>query len=102
MARPRWPVPTYRVRIGAHDVPPRWRIEARTFKLPASSADAACLRGVRWTHSDAGVPCWKPCVRRSLTFTTAEALSPTTEDQTVHATPLLPRQLPLWTGRIAA
>jgi hypothetical protein len=100
--RTRWPLPSYRVRIAAHTIPPRWFIPAQTLDLPAGTVEAACSTAVRWAHSDAGVPCWKPCVRRSLTFTTAEALSATTEDQTVQATPLLPAQLPLWTDRMAA
>jgi hypothetical protein len=100
-SRPRRPLPTFRVRIDAHDVPPRWRIEAHTVELTAPDADAAALRVVRWAQADAGVPPWWPCVRHSLTFTTAKA-PPTAEDQTVHATPLVPQQLPLWTDRIAA
>ena len=67
----RLPPPMYRVRITAHDVPPRWRIETQTVKLPAPSADFACDRAVKWVHSDARLPPLRRFVRHSLEFTTA-------------------------------
>jgi hypothetical protein len=97
----RWPRPSYRVRIAAHAIPPRWFIPASSCTLLATSAEYACERAVRWSHADHDVPPWRPCIRRSLEFTTAEALSPT-KDGAVQATSLLPAQLPLWTDRIAA
>lgn len=74
--RGHWPPPTYRVSVEAHDVPPRWRIKARTVKLPAPNGNYARRRVIEWTHSDAGVPPWKPCMRVSWPYTTAKLVAP--------------------------
>jgi len=66
--------PQWRVELAAHDLPPRWRVPARSVALPAVSAEDACLRVIRWAHSDIGVPPWKPCVRHSMRFAAAKPL----------------------------
>jgi hypothetical protein len=93
--------PMFRVEIEAHDVPPRWHIDARTTELSSNTAAYACERVIRWAHSDVGVPPWKACIRRSLEYTIATRLDiPAPELATVTA---LPIQLALWTrDRIAA
>src|ERR1700690_1038548 len=62
----------WRVELAAHDLPPRWRVPARTARLPAVSAESACLRVIRWAHSDIGAPPWRPCTRLSMRFATAK------------------------------
>ncbi len=86
MKRP--PPQMFRVRIASHDVPPRWRIKAQTFKLTAPSADFASDRAVKWVHSDARVPPMRRFVRRSLEFTTATAMGAATVS-TIEVAPAL-------------
>jgi hypothetical protein len=72
----RLPPQTWKVRIAAHAVPPRWLIPSQTVRLPAPDAEDACLRAVRWAHADADVPPMRSLLRRSLQHATAKALSP--------------------------
>jgi hypothetical protein len=66
--------PLHRVRIAAHDVPPRWRIDAQTITLPAPSAESAIEAAIGQAQRAAGLPPWRPCRRASLPFVTAEPL----------------------------
>src|SRR2546428_118972 len=61
----------YHVELAAHDLPPRWRIPARTVELPAADVEDAARQVIRWAHSDAGAPPWRPLVRASLAFASA-------------------------------
>jgi hypothetical protein len=65
----------FRVALAAHVVPPRWPIPAQALELPAVGAEHACLLAVRNAHAEAGVPPWRPCVRASLAFATAERVN---------------------------
>lgn len=67
------PASIYRVTIAGHMIAARYVIPTRTFKLPAATIEGARLAGVREAHCIAAIPPWRPCVRRSLEFTTAEA-----------------------------
>ncbi len=64
--------PGWRVQVAEHDVPPRWHVPARVVEVPAADAGQACAFVIGWAHCDAGVPPWRPFVRHSLAFTTAE------------------------------
>lgn len=56
-AAPWWArLPTWRVTIAAHEVPPRWSIPATVCEVGASTAEIACGVCLRFAHSDAGVP----------------------------------------------
>lgn len=61
----------WRARLAAHDCA-RWPIPAQAVTVPAVSEDDACRFAVRFAHAAAGVPPWRPCVRLSLAFATAE------------------------------
>ena len=74
----RLPLPMYRVRMIAHDVPPRWRIKAQTTELSAPNADFACDRAVKWVHANAHVPPMRRFIRHSLEFTTATRMGEAT------------------------
>jgi hypothetical protein len=93
--------PMFRVEIEAHHVQPRWHIDQRTTELASNSAPAACERVIRWAHGDLGIPPWKPCVRRSLEYTSATRLD-VPEPELATVTPLkaaAPAQLELWSDQ---
>ena len=71
-ARSRLLPPMWSVKILAHDVPPRWHVQAQAVTLSAPNADFASDRAVKWVHSDAGVPPMRRFVRHSLGFATAK------------------------------
>jgi hypothetical protein len=64
----------WRVELAGHDVD-RWHVEAQTVELPAPDAEYACLRVIHWAHSDAGLPPWRPLIRHSMRFATAEPVA---------------------------
>jgi hypothetical protein len=102
-AAARVPGPTWRVTVNAHDIPPRWRIEAQNVKLTSPTAARARLRAIRWWHADGGVPPMKPLIRLSWPHTTAKQLTPGKPDSvTAFYPPPPPRQHDLWTGRRTA
>jgi hypothetical protein len=72
MSRSRIPLPMWEVTLDKHVVPPRWFIPYRVVTVPAVDETAACLRVIRWAHSDALVPPWKPYTRHSMRFATAK------------------------------
>jgi hypothetical protein len=59
-----WIPSLWRVRLKHHNVA-RWLIPARNCKVPAVDAEDACRIVVRWAHSDADVPPWKPSASAS-------------------------------------
>jgi hypothetical protein len=67
---------TWRVTLTAHDVPPRWRIEARTARMLALDADHARSLIVREAHIAAALPLWKPLIGCSLDSASAEPVAP--------------------------
>ena len=67
----RWPLPTFRVTIERHSVPPRWLIPARSSTTVAADGDQARMFVIREAHAAAGVPPMRPLTRISLGFATA-------------------------------
>jgi hypothetical protein len=66
------PAPMFRVRMAAHSLERgRWQLPARAVTIPAASGGHARVMAVREAHGVAGLPCWRPLVRRSLRYTTA-------------------------------
>ena len=82
------PLPVYRARINRHKVPPRWLIAARESTTVAADTLHAREIVIGEAHRAAGVPPWKPCVRCSLEYTTAERT-----DRPAEVKPHDPRQL---------
>jgi hypothetical protein len=68
---PRW-LPSWRVTIAEHHLPPRWHVPARSVTLGAGSAEAACRFVVRWAHRDAGVPPLRSMIAVSMRYTRVE------------------------------
>jgi len=78
----RWPSPTWRVTISAHDIPPRWDVPARTLELGASTAESACRTVARWAHIDAGIPPLRSMLAVSMEHASAErAENPATRSE---------------------
>src|ERR1039458_8705993 len=76
--RNRIPPPEWRVKVRRHRVKPRWIIPPRSATVPGPTGDFARERVIRWAHSDAGVPPWRPCVRESLLHTSATRMGEAT------------------------
>jgi hypothetical protein len=59
--------PTWRVRVAAHGVLPRYNVPALKATLPAGDEAHARLEGVREAHrrADPQVPPWRPFIRAS-------------------------------------
>jgi hypothetical protein len=76
-------LPLFKVVVAKHAVAPRWVIPDRRFTIPAYDCAGACRTAVRWSHADAKVPPWRPCVERTLMFTNAVPAQRPPE----HATP---------------
>jgi len=68
------PPPCWQASVERHRVE-RWLIPASRIEIPAVSEAHARLTAVRLAHQRAGVPPWKPCVRVSFPFATAEPSS---------------------------
>ena len=64
--------PLWRVRLDRHSVPPRYLVPARSATVPPADEDHAREIVMRVAHRDAGVAPWRPCIARSLTFTSAK------------------------------
>jgi hypothetical protein len=64
--------PVWRVAIEAHDVPPRWRIEAQVVEVRAIDVAHARTNGIREAHRRAELPPYKPLLRTSWPHATAE------------------------------
>lgn len=63
---------TFRVRIRAHHVPPRWDVPEREFVHAAIDKRSALRRCVLWAASDAGIPPMKPLLRIVAEHASAE------------------------------
>jgi len=72
MSMRRKPRPVFTVTVREHCLAGRWPIPATQLELYAADAEQARRIAVRMLHCSARVPPWKPCVRESLTHTTAE------------------------------
>jgi len=70
------PPPLWNVVIRAHAVQPRWQVVTQRLTLPAADADHACLLAVRAAHARLSIPPWKPLVRESLAYASAELVTP--------------------------
>jgi hypothetical protein len=71
--------PWYEVTINAHDVPPRYRIEAQTHQLPAHSEKAARAAACRRAHIATRMPPWKPYLRVTYRHSSARILQVKTD-----------------------
>lgn len=100
--RPRVPLPVYCVRVDPHAIPPRWTIPKHTIKLVATGTRDARLCAIRWAHTDAGVPPWRPLIRVSWPHTSAKLLPPRATDSAALYPAPKPREREPWTDRIAA
>jgi hypothetical protein len=98
----RSPWPTWRVTIEAHRCE-RWIIPSQRHKLVAVTAAEARLSGIREAHRALGMPPWRPLIRLSWPYSSAERLQPTTTDN-MTAFPVSPLlgQHELWAYRRAA
>ena len=79
------------VRIEAHAIPPRWLVSRQVVKLPASDAEAARRRVVRWALADAGAPPLRSIITRSMKFSSCTR----TETQPDATVPQLDGQMEL-------
>jgi hypothetical protein len=83
----------HRARVAAHRVGPRYVVPAVDVEVPAVSIEHARALAVGEAHRRAEVPPWRPWIRESLRYATADRVSAPA------AVVTLPRQLEL--GRAA-
>jgi len=57
-------------------VQPRWLVASQRVTLPAAGAEHACLLAVRNAHARLSIPPWKPLLRESLAYASAELHTP--------------------------
>jgi len=70
------PPPLWNVVIAAHKVLPRWHVASQHLTLPAVDEDHARLLAVRSAHAELSIPLCKPLLRESLSYTSAELVTP--------------------------
>jgi hypothetical protein len=71
---PRPPLAMFAVKVEAHELEGgRYLIPASRVRLPAANETHARLLAVRMAHAAAGLPCWRPLVRESMTHATGRA-----------------------------
>lgn len=71
----------YRVIVDAHRVADRYDIPAADEVVGSDSPQGARLRLLRWLHSDARVPPWKPYLRESWPHSRADLYVMTKQEQ---------------------
>lgn len=68
------PPPLHRVSVRAHQLAGRI-VPPVAVTLPAIDRAHATMLGVREAHHRAGVPCWRPFMRTSMPFASAEPVA---------------------------
>jgi hypothetical protein len=71
----------FTVTVAAHRVADRYDISATEKIIGGDTPQRARLTLLRWLHSDAGVPPWKPYLRESWPHTSAEDYVMTKEER---------------------
>lgn len=62
----------------------RWNIPALKITIPAVSVDHACRQAVAEAHRRASLPPWRPLVRISLSYATAERVDAQEWEEPLH------------------
>ena len=69
----KWPnYPSWAIEIAPHEIQSRHRhlqVPAVSSSLTGPTGEGAALRIIGWTHSDNGLPPWRPFVRETLSHT---------------------------------